>query len=60
MGKPRLASYLKYLIVLYIYLHVFCLGFFFLVGGGYQFIVVIQIANCKLPYLARFTIVYNI
>ena len=25
MGKPRLANYLKYLIVLYKYLHVFCL-----------------------------------
>ena len=59
MGKPRLVNYLKYLIVLYVYLHVFCWEGFF-GGEGYQFIVMIQIANCKLPYLARFTIVYNI
>ena len=35
------------------------LGLFFF-GGGLSIHSVIQIANCKLPYLARFTIVNNI
>ena len=34
MGKPRLVNYLKHLIVLYIYLHVFCLVFCFFGRGG--------------------------